>query len=52
MNLLFDNIEESHGRIFVSTLLSLVTISNHGMAEDELLDILSCDDEVSRCGFV
>ena len=38
--------EEEHGELLVSRTLSYLACSRHGLAEDEILDILSADSEV------
>ena len=40
--------EQNHGEVFVSHALGYLTASRHGLAEDELLDLLSRDQEVYR----
>ncbi len=46
MDLFLQYIEDTHGRLFVSSTLSLITASYYGMAEEELLDILTYNKEV------
>ncbi|XP_077990677.1 NACHT and WD repeat domain-containing protein 2-like [Glandiceps talaboti] len=46
ISLIFDRLEEYHGKTLVSRALSYVTISQNGIGEAELEDILSLDDEV------
>ena len=40
--------EDNHGRVLVSRALGYLAASRYGLAEDELLDLLSCDVEVYR----
>ena len=40
--------EDNHGRVLVSRALGYLAASRYGLAEDELLDLLSCDEEVYR----
>ena len=48
LQLLFARLEQSqhHGRILVSRALGFLAASQHGLTEDELLDVLSADKEV------
>ena len=46
INYKLDRMENRHGRLLVSHALSLVTASRFGLSENELLDILSCDEQV------
>ena len=46
MNLYLEHIEGKHGRRYVTLTLAIITASNYGMTEDELMDILSCNEEV------
>ncbi|XP_077990681.1 NACHT domain- and WD repeat-containing protein 1-like [Glandiceps talaboti] len=46
ISLIFDRLEEYHGQMLVSRALGYMTISQNGIAEAELEDILSLDDEV------
>nr|XP_006825345.1 PREDICTED: NACHT and WD repeat domain-containing protein 1-like [Saccoglossus kowalevskii] len=43
---IFDRLEEYHGKALVSHALSYMTISQNGIGEAELEDLLSLDDEV------
>lgn len=38
--------ESNHGNVLVSRSLSYIAASRHGVSEDEMLDLLSADDEV------
>ena len=40
--------EENHGEVLVSHALGYLAASRHGLAEDELLDLLSADPDVYR----
>eukprot|EP01038_Epipyxis_sp_PR26KG_P004550 gene4550-6422_t len=42
--MIFDELENKHGSLFVTTALSLITLSREGISEKELDDIISCDD--------
>ncbi len=44
--LMFDHLEEKHGKAVVSKALSYLTLARYGMTAAELTDVLSCDDEV------
>ncbi|XP_070534262.1 NACHT and WD repeat domain-containing protein 2-like [Ptychodera flava] len=46
ISVIFDQLEEYHGKILVSRALGYMTISENGIAEAELEDILSLDDDV------
>ncbi|KAK3726964.1 hypothetical protein RRG08_004057, partial [Elysia crispata] len=46
INRLFMQMEVSHGKVFVSRALGYLTISESGLSEAELEDILSCDNQV------
>ena len=46
VNWIFTQLEERHGRKFVRAALGLMTGAKDGLSENELEDILSCDDEV------
>ena len=46
INYKLDRVENTHGRLFVSRTLSLLTASRFGLSENELLDILSHDRQV------
>ncbi|XP_071805182.1 NACHT domain- and WD repeat-containing protein 1-like isoform X2 [Asterias amurensis] len=46
INLIFQQLEEYHGRILVSRALAYITLSPDGLTEMELDDILSLDDDV------
>ena len=43
----FERVEEQHGWLLVSHALGYISAGRHGLSEPELLDILSCDEEVS-----
>ncbi|CAD5116466.1 DgyrCDS5351 [Dimorphilus gyrociliatus] len=43
---LFRNLEKTHGEILVSKALGYLTVARSGLADAELEDILSCDDDV------
>ncbi|XP_072023467.1 NACHT and WD repeat domain-containing protein 2-like [Amphiura filiformis] len=42
----FEDLEDVHGKLFVSHALGYLTASNNGLSPNELLDVLSCDDDV------
>lgn len=44
--LLFQHIEERHGAILTTHVLRYITAARFGLTELELMDILSCDDEL------
>ena len=46
ITLLFERLEKKFGVIFVSHALAFITASKHGLSQNELEDVLSCDDEV------
>ncbi|XP_070204069.1 uncharacterized protein [Littorina saxatilis] len=46
INMMFAELEKSHGETLVSRALAYLTISQSGLTETELEDILSCDDDV------
>ncbi|XP_070534263.1 NACHT and WD repeat domain-containing protein 2-like [Ptychodera flava] len=46
ISLIFDRLEDYHGKTLVSRALAYMTISQNGIAEAELEDLLSLDDEV------
>nr|XP_002734441.2 PREDICTED: uncharacterized protein LOC100378314 [Saccoglossus kowalevskii] len=43
---LFETVERSHGEMLVSRALSYITAGRSGLTENELEDVLSCDDDV------
>ena len=45
INKLFDNMEVKFGKIVTSHALGYITIARDGISENELEDVLSCDDE-------
>ncbi|KAK3090305.1 hypothetical protein FSP39_010788 [Pinctada imbricata] len=45
INMLFDNLETKFGSIVTSHTLGYFTIALNGISENELEDVLSCDDE-------
>ncbi|XP_061198397.1 NACHT domain- and WD repeat-containing protein 1-like [Saccostrea echinata] len=45
INKLFDNLEIKFGKIITSHALGYITIARDGISENELEDVLSCDDE-------
>ncbi|XP_062618888.1 NACHT domain- and WD repeat-containing protein 1-like [Saccostrea cucullata] len=45
INKLFDNLEVKFGKIITSHALGYITIARDGISENELEDVLSCDDE-------
>ncbi|KAK3090653.1 hypothetical protein FSP39_013408 [Pinctada imbricata] len=45
INMLFDNLEAKFGSIVTSHTLGYFTIALNGISENELEDVLSCDDE-------
>ncbi|XP_066285006.1 NACHT domain- and WD repeat-containing protein 1-like isoform X3 [Branchiostoma lanceolatum] len=46
INLLYERLEVQHGTIFVSHTLGYIAAARNGIAEHELEDVLSLDDEV------
>ena len=46
MNMLFQHFEGTHGQVYVTQALRIITASKYGMSEDELMDILSCNSQV------
>ena len=40
------SLEANHGRVLVSRVLAYIAASRRGLSEDELMDLLSLDDEV------
>ncbi len=42
----FSDVEDRLGRVFTRSALGYITASRDGLTEMELLDVLSCDDEV------
>ncbi len=49
VNLLFQYFEDTHGQVYVTQTLRIITISKYGMSEDELMDMLSCNSQVCNC---
>ncbi|XP_056017514.1 uncharacterized protein LOC125672012 [Ostrea edulis] len=45
INKLFENIEVKFGNVIASHALGYITIARDGISENELEDVLSCDDE-------
>ncbi|XP_061195706.1 uncharacterized protein LOC133203923 [Saccostrea echinata] len=45
INKLFDNLEIKFGKVITSHALGYITIARDGISENELEDVLSCDDE-------
>lgn len=45
---IFERVEASHGKIFVERAFGYLAASVHGLAEDELLDVLSLDEIVLK----
>ncbi|XP_048764016.2 NACHT domain- and WD repeat-containing protein 1-like [Ostrea edulis] len=45
INKLFDNLEIKFGKVIASHALGYITIARDGISENELEDVLSCDDE-------
>ena len=43
---LFYSLEANHGKVFVSHALGYLTASQNGLSPNELLDVLSCDEDV------
>ncbi|XP_077984721.1 NACHT domain- and WD repeat-containing protein 1-like [Glandiceps talaboti] len=43
---LFETIERNHGELLVSRALAYITAAKSGLTENELEDLLSCDDDV------
>ena len=43
---LFNRLEANHGKVFVSHALGYLTASQSGLSPNELLDVLSCDEDV------
>ncbi len=46
ISLIFDRLEDYHGKMLVSRALAYITLSPNGLAESELEDLLSLDDDV------
>ncbi|XP_045168880.2 NACHT and WD repeat domain-containing protein 2-like isoform X2 [Mercenaria mercenaria] len=46
ITILFERLENMFGKIFVQHALAYITASKHGLSQNELEDILSCDDVV------
>ncbi|KAL3870806.1 hypothetical protein ACJMK2_038846 [Sinanodonta woodiana] len=46
INALFKKLEDKHRRMLVSRALGYLTVSQNGITEAELEDVLSCDDDV------
>eukprot|EP00026_Physarum_polycephalum_P000312 Phypoly_transcript_00312.p2 GENE.Phypoly_transcript_00312~~Phypoly_transcript_00312.p2 ORF type:complete len:831 (+),score=86.13 Phypoly_transcript_00312:342-2495(+) len=46
ITLMFQKLENVHGKIFTSRMLGLITATKEGISITELEDILSCDEEV------
>ena len=44
----FARLEATHGETLVQAALAYVTHSHRGLSSDELMDVLSLDDEVLR----
>ena len=44
---LFSELEDEQGCVFVSHALGYITATKYGLTECELLDILTCDADVS-----
>ena len=44
---LFSELEDERGCVFVSHALGYITAAKYGLTESELLDILTCDADVS-----
>ena len=42
----FQRLERYHGVVFVSYVFGLLAASKYGLSEDELLDMLSCQDKL------
>ena len=47
IDLVFSQLEASHGELLVRRALALLTASNEGLGDGEMEDLLSMDDEVS-----
>ncbi|XP_071808214.1 NACHT domain- and WD repeat-containing protein 1-like isoform X2 [Asterias amurensis] len=45
-NLLLQHVEERHGIVVTNHILRYLTAAHHGLTEAELLDLLSCDDDL------
>ena len=46
INNIFQTLEIRHGKLLVSRMFSLIAASKHGLSETDLVDMLSCDEEV------
>ncbi|KAI8807739.1 hypothetical protein BJ742DRAFT_307160 [Cladochytrium replicatum] len=46
INALFESLERSHGKMFVSHALAAITAAEYGLSWTELEDLISCDDFV------
>eukprot|EP00736_Rhodelphis_marinus_P001616 Rmarinus@m.862 len=43
---LYSELERVHGRVLIVVCLGLMTVSRYGLSDNEMEDLLSCDDEV------
>ncbi|KXJ19576.1 NACHT domain- and WD repeat-containing protein 1 [Exaiptasia diaphana] len=48
VNSLYDRLERYHGKILVSRVLGLLAAVSDGVNKDDILNILSCDDELLK----
>eukprot|EP00004_Rigifila_ramosa_P011305 TRINITY_DN2401_c0_g1_i4.p1 TRINITY_DN2401_c0_g1~~TRINITY_DN2401_c0_g1_i4.p1 ORF type:complete len:1509 (-),score=386.44 TRINITY_DN2401_c0_g1_i4:835-4707(-) len=46
IGVLFSRLMKRHGKLLVMRSLGLLVATKHGITEDELLDVLSCDEEL------
>ena len=46
INMIFDNLEKTHGKSVVSCFCGVTGVSKLGLSENDLIDIMSTDDEV------
>ncbi len=46
INRFLQNLEDNHGKSLVSHMFGVLAVSRHGLSEDDLVDLLSGDDEV------
>ena len=44
--MIFDEMEKTHGRHLVASFCGLIGVSKLGLPENDLIDMMSCDDDV------
>ncbi|XP_045104205.1 NACHT domain- and WD repeat-containing protein 1-like isoform X3 [Portunus trituberculatus] len=52
ISMVFDELEETYGKVEVSHTLGYLTAAKHGLSDSEMIDILSCDEAVLEKVFV